>query len=127
MATIYYDSHADPKALAGKTIAIIGYGSQGHAHALNLRDSGYPVVVGLASDSRSWERAQTDRFEVREVRDAVRSADVIALLVPDQQHRTVYEQSLAPVLGRGRTLLVAHAFSVHFGEIAPPPHADVVL
>ncbi len=127
MATIYYDRDADPEALRGKTIAVIGYGSQGHAHAQNLRDSGYPVVIGLAAGSASWKRAQTDGFEVREVRDAVRAAEVIALLVPDQHHRTVYEGAIAPVMGRGRTLVVAHAFSVHFGEIEPPPDADVVL
>jgi ketol-acid reductoisomerase len=127
MATIYYDQHVDPKALANKTIAVVGYGSQGHAHAQNLRDSGYPVVVGLAAGSPSWKRAERDGFEVREVKDAVRNADVIALLVPDQHHRGVYETSIAPFLGRGKTLLVAHAFSVHFKEVTPPADVDVVM
>ncbi|OLC56108.1 MAG: ketol-acid reductoisomerase [Chloroflexi bacterium 13_1_40CM_4_68_4] len=127
MATIYYDTDVDPKALANKTIAVVGYGSQGHAHAQNLRDSGYPVVVGLAAGSPSWKRAEKDGFEVREVKDAVRNADVIALLVPDQHHRSVFESSIAPFLGKGKTLLVAHAFSVHFKEITAPSDSDVVM
>src|SRR2546425_1163665 len=127
MATIYYDTDVDPKALANKTIAVVGYGSQGHAHAQNLRDSGYPVVVGLAAGSPSWKRAEKDGFEVREVKDAVRNADVIALLVPDQHHRSVFDFSIAPFLGKGKTLLVAHAFSVHFKEITAPPDSDVVM
>ncbi len=126
MATIYYDADADPKALRGKTIAVIGYGSQGHAHAQNLRDSGYEVVVGLAAGSKSWAKAETDGFSVRETADAARNADLVALLVPDQQHQAAYER-VAPFMGKGRTLLVAHAFSVHFGEVKPHPDADVVM
>ncbi len=126
MATIYYDSDADPRALKGKTIAVIGYGSQGHAHAQNLKDSGYQVVVGLAAGSKSWEKAERDGFTVRETADAARNADVVALLVPDQQHHDAYEK-IAPFLAKGRTLLVAHAFSVHFGEVKPHPDADVVM
>src|SRR3989338_7221351 len=127
MATIYYDRDADPAAITGKTVAVIGYGSQGHAHAQNLRDSGCQVIVGLAAGSKSWQRAGRDGFEVRAVPDAVRGADVVALLVPDQHHREVYEKGIAPFLGRGRTLLVAHAFSVHFGEVKPSADIDVVL
>ncbi|MDP9266516.1 MAG: NAD(P)-binding domain-containing protein, partial [Chloroflexota bacterium] len=126
MATIYYDKDADPRGLAGKTIAVIGYGSQGHAHAQNLRDSGCDVVVGLAEGSRSRAVAERDGFAVREVADAARSADVIVILVPDPKHRAVYER-IAPSLGRGRTIVVAHAFSVHFGEIVASPEIDVVL
>src|SRR5438094_573895 len=92
MATVYYDRDADPTALRGKTIAVIGYGSQGHAHAQNLRDSGHDVIVGLQAGSRSWAKAEEDRFAVRETADAARGADVIALLVPDQHHRTAYER-----------------------------------
>src|SRR5436189_1404779 len=125
MATIYYDKDADPKALRGKTIAVIGYGSQGHAHAQNLKDSGYEVVVGLAAGSKSWEKAERDGFTVRETADAARGADVVALLVPDQHHRSAYAR-LAP-LRKGTTLLVAHAFSVHFKEIEPAPDIDVVM
>jgi ketol-acid reductoisomerase len=93
MATVYYDKDADPRALRGKTIAVIGYGSQGHAHAQNLRDSGYDVVVGLQAGSKSWAKAEQDGFNVRETGDAARNAEVVALLVPDQHHREAYEKS----------------------------------
>src|SRR5256885_17041425 len=126
MATIYYDGDADPRALAGKTIAVVGYGSQGHAHAQNLRDSGCDVVVGLAAGSRSWATAERDGFDVREVADAARNADVVVILVPDPKHRAVYE-AIAPTLGPGKTIVVAHAFSVHFKEIEARPDIDVVL
>src|SRR2546423_10823626 len=126
MATIYYDKDADPKALRGKTIAVIGYGSQGHAHAQNLKDSGYDVVVGLAAGSKSWEKAERDGFTVRETADAARNADVVALLVPDQYHKEAFEK-IAPFLTKGRTLLVAHAFSIHFGEVKPNAETDVVM
>ena len=126
-ATVYYDKDVDPKALRGKTIAVIGYGSQGHAHAQNLRDSGHQVVVGLQAGSKSWAKAESDGFSVRAVADAARSADLVAVLVPDQQHRAVYESGIKPFMGKGRTLLTAHAFSVHFKEIEPHPDADVVL
>jgi ketol-acid reductoisomerase len=125
MATVYYDDDADPRALRGKTIAVIGYGSQGHAHAQNLRDSGHEVVVGLQPGSKSWAKAERDGFTVRETADAARAADVVALLVPDQHHRTAYER-IAP-MRRGTTLLVAHAFSVHFKEVAPSDDIDVVM
>ena len=127
MATVYYDKDADPRALRGKTIAVIGYGSQGHAHAQNLKDSGHDVIVGLQAGSRSWAKAEHDGFNVREVADATRNADVVALLVPDQHHRGAYEKSIAPQLRKGMTLLVAHAFSVHFKEIEPPADIDVVM
>src|SRR5436305_15120060 len=126
MATIYYDKDADPKALRGKTIAVIGYGSQGHAHAQNLRDSGYDVVVGLAAGSRSRAKAERDGFTVRETPDAERDAELVALLVPDQHHREAYA-AVAPYMTKGRTLLVAHAFSVHFGEVRPSAEIDVVM
>ena len=127
MATVYYDTDADPRALHGKTIAVVGYGSQGHAHALNLRDSGHEVVVGLQAGSKSWAKAEHDGFTVREVADAVRNADLVALLVPDQHHRGVYERAIRPNMRAGTTLLVAHAFSVHFKEVEPSPDIDVVM
>ncbi len=126
MATIYYDTDADPRALAGKTIAVVGYGSQGHAHAQNLRDSGCDVVIGLAAGSKSWAIAERDGFDVREVADAARKADVVVILVPDPKHRAVYD-AISSSLGRGKTVVVAHAFSVHFKEIQPSPEVDVVL
>src|SRR5881296_1663300 len=126
MATVYYDKDADPRALRGKTIAVIGYGSQGHAHAQNLRDSGHDVVVGLQAGSKSWAKAEEDGFSVRETADAARNADIVALLVPDQYHKDAFA-SVAPFLGKGRTLLVAHAFSVHFGEVKPNAETDVVM
>ncbi|HEX9437438.1 MAG TPA: ketol-acid reductoisomerase [Candidatus Limnocylindria bacterium] len=127
MATIKYDADVDPKILHGATIAVIGYGSQGHAHALNLRDSGQDVVVGLAPGSKSWAKAEADGLAVREAADAARHADVVALLVPDQHHKAVYEHAIRPFAGPGRTLVVAHAFSVHFKQVVPVPGADVVL
>ena len=126
MAKIYYDSDADPQALTGKTIAVIGYGSQGHAHAQNLRDSGCSVVIGLAAGSKSRASAERDGFTVLEVAEAAKGADIIVILAPDPTHRRVYEQ-IAPSLGRGKTILVAHAFSVHFKEIDASPDVDVVL
>jgi len=126
VARIYYDTDADPEALRGKTIAVIGYGSQGHAHALNLRDSGHDVVVGLPAGSRSRAKAEADGLAVRDVKEAARNADVVVILVPDPSHRAVWEE-IAPFMGAGRTLVVAHAFSVHFGEISPTPGIDVVL
>src|SRR5207249_3952883 len=107
MATVYYDRDADPTALRGKTIAVIGYGSQGHAHAQNLRDSGHDVIVGLQAGSKSWAKAEEDRFAVRETADAARGADVIALLVPDQHHRTAYER-IKPQLRKGVALLAVY-------------------
>src|SRR5204862_6241521 len=103
MATIYYDKDVDPKALRGKTIAASGYGSQGLAHAQNLRESSYDVVVGLAAGSKSWAKAEKDGFTVRETADAARNADVVALLVPDQHHKEAYA-SVAPFMTKGRTL-----------------------
>src|SRR5207253_10815972 len=115
MAAIYYDKDVDPKVLKGKTIAVIGYGSQGHAHAQNLKDSGYDVVVGLAAGSKAWAKAERDGFTVRETADAARNADVVALLVPDQYHKQAVA-SVAPFLRNGPTRLVPHAFAIHFGQ-----------
>ncbi|MGH7700018.1 MAG: NAD(P)-binding domain-containing protein, partial [Gemmatimonadales bacterium] len=124
---VFYDDDTDPARLRERVIAVIGYGSQGHAHALNLRDSGARVVVGLRPDGASWERARADGLDVRPVADAARAGDVIMLLVPDQEARAVYEAAVAPALRPGRTLLFAHGFNVHFREITPPPSVDVAM
>src|SRR5258708_11644388 len=126
---IFYDTDADPARLKNRAVAVIGYGSQGHAHALNLRDSnvGARVIVGLRPNGPSWARARAQDLDVRAVADAARAADVIMMLVPDQEARAVYEAGVAPVLQRGKTLLFAHGFNVHFREIAPPAGVDVAM
>ena len=126
MARIYYDEDADLGVLEGRTIGVIGYGSQGHAHALNLRDSGLRVAVGLYPGSPSWERAQAAGLEVGSVEDVAREADVVMMLVPDQVQRQVYEDHVAPHVG-GKTLMFAHGFNVHFHQIDPPPDVDVSM
>jgi ketol-acid reductoisomerase len=124
---VYYDAEADLDRLLDRTIAIVGYGSQGHAHALNLRESGVRVIVGLRKDGASWKRAATEGLDVRPVAEAARAADVIMMLVPDQHARAVYEESVAPALTRGKTLMFAHGFNVHFKEIVPPDDVDVSM
>ncbi len=124
---IYYDHDADKGRLAGRTFAIIGYGSQGHAHALNLRDSGVRVVVGLRQGGGSWQKAAAAGLTVMPVADAARLADVIMMLVPDQEGRTIYDAAVGPHLSRGKTLMFAHGFNVHFKEIAPPAEVDVSM
>ena len=126
MARIYYDEDADLGLLEGRTIGIVGYGSQGHAHALNLRDSGLRVAVGLYPGSPSWERAQAAGLEVGSVADVAREADVVMMLVPDQVQRQVYEDHVAPYVG-GKTLMFAHGFNVHFHQIDPPDGVDVSM
>jgi len=124
---VYYDADADRRRLATRTFAIIGYGSQGHAHALNLRDSGARVIVGLRPGGRSAEAGRAAGLDVRPVAAACADADVIMLLVPDQDTRAVYEASVAPALGPGKTLMFAHGFNIHFGEIVPPAGVDVTM
>src|SRR5467141_3651542 len=126
---IFYDSDADPARLQNRVVAVIGYGSQGHAHALNLRDSGVGarVIVGLRPGGPSWQRARAEQLDVRPVADAARAADIIMMLVPDQEARAVYEASVAPNLRAGKTLLFAHGFNVHFKEIVPPAGVDVAM
>jgi ketol-acid reductoisomerase len=127
MAVIYYDSDASLQPLEGKTVAVIGYGSQGHAHAQNLRDSGVKVVVGLRKGSRSWERVQADGLTPMEISDAVRQADVIALMVPDTEMPALYREQVAPHLRDGVALLFAHGFNIHYRQIVPPLTVDVVM
>ena len=122
---VFYDADADPARLKGKVIAVIGYGSQGHAHSLNLRDSKARVIVGLREGGASWSRAKAEGLDVRPVAEAARAADIIMMLVPDQEARAVYEASVAGALTAGKTLLFAHGFNVHFKEIVPPADVDV--
>src|SRR5512135_1685831 len=124
-ARMYYDADADPSALAGQTVAIVGYGSQGHAHALNLHESGVDVVVGLAPTSKSRALAEEAGLRVADVADAVRTADVIMILVPDTSQKAVYDESIAPELRPGQLLMFAHGFNIHFGRIQPPADIDV--
>jgi ketol-acid reductoisomerase len=126
-ARIYYDQDADLSLLKGKKIAVIGYGSQGHAHALNLRDSGQDVVVGLYKGSRSWAKAEGDGVKVATVAEAAQMADVIMILLPDQSHRATFEESIRGALTRGKTVMVAHGFSIHFNQVVAPPDVDVSM
>ena len=126
-ARIYYDQDADLGLLRGKKVAIIGYGSQGHAHALNLKDSGQDVVVGLYKGSKSWAKAEQDGLKVMPVADAAQAGDIIMMLLPDQTQRQVYEESIKDVLVKGKTLMFAHGFNIHFGEIVPPAGVDVSM
>ena len=124
-AKMYYDADTDPNALDGQTVAIIGYGSQGHAHALNLRDSGVNVIVGLAAGSKSRAHAEAAGLRVENVADAVKAADVIMIAVPDTAQKAVYDSEIAPNLRSGQLLMFAHGFNIRFGRIAPPDFVDV--
>jgi ketol-acid reductoisomerase len=127
LTTIFYDRDADPAALAGKTVAVIGYGSQGHAHALNLKDSGVKVVVGLHRQSRRWDKVGQDGLEVMAVDEATQLADVIMILVPDELQAALYREKIGPFLNKAKTLAFAHGFNIHFGQIAPPADTDVFM
>jgi ketol-acid reductoisomerase len=127
MATLYYDKDADLALLSGKTVAIIGYGSQGHAHAQNLRDSGVKVVIGLHAGSKSAAKATADGFAVHSVAEATKAAQFIMLLLPDTKQAEVYRNEIAPNLKAGDTLMFAHGFNIRFGQIAPPENVDVSM
>ncbi len=127
MAKVYYEKDGDLKHLKGKTIAIIGYGSQGHAHALNLRDSGLEVIVGLPASSASRAKVQAQNLEVVEPAEAARRGDLIVVLIPDHAQPKVYKESIEPHLGAGKTLVFAHGFNIHFKGIVPPPNVDVIM
>jgi ketol-acid reductoisomerase len=124
-ARMYYDADADPGALAGQAVAIIGFGSQGHAHALNLHESGVDVIVGLAPASKSRAIAEEAGLRVMDVADAVRAADVIMMAVPDTSQKALYDAEIAPNLRPGQLLLFAHGFTIRFGQIVPPEAVDV--
>jgi len=127
LANIYYDRDADPAALDGKTVAVMGYGSQGHAHALNLKDSGVRVVVGLRRGSHRWNKVAEDGLEVLEVDQAATRADIVMILVPDELQAALYRQKIEPVMGKGKTLAFAHGFNIHYGQIDPDESIDVFM
>ncbi|NHC32833.1 ketol-acid reductoisomerase [Dermacoccus nishinomiyaensis] len=127
MADMFYDDDADLSIIQGKKVAVIGYGSQGHAHALNLRDSGVDVRIGLAEGSKSKQKAENEGLTVLSVADAVKEADVVVILTPDQVQRTVYANDIKPNLKPGTTLLFGHGFNIRFGYITPESDADVVM
>lgn len=127
MSEMYYDAQADLSLLEGKRVAIIGYGSQGHAHALNLHESGVDVVVGLYAGSKSWPVAEEAGLAVQAVEDAVKRSDVVMLLLPDEKQAQIYRASVAPNLKSGSYLAFAHGFNIHFGQIAPPADVNVIM
>ncbi|MBI4199453.1 MAG: ketol-acid reductoisomerase [Chloroflexi bacterium] len=125
MATIYYEKDADLSLLKDKTIGVLGYGSQGHAHALNLKDNGARVVVGLYQGSTSWEKATKAGLEVATTPDAARKADIVVMLIPDTAQASVYQKDVRPHLHAGKSLVFAHGFTIHYKTIVPPPNVDV--
>jgi len=127
LSKIYYDKDADIKIIRKKTVAIIGYGSQGHAHARNLQDSGVEVVVGLRKESAFWNRAKKDGLNVQTVPDAVKKADIVMILIPDDKQRAMYERDIEPHLKKGMALAWGHGFNIHFGQIVPPDTVDVFM
>ena len=124
---MYYDEDANLDLLAGKTVAIIGYGSQGHAHALNLKDSGVNVIVGLYPGSKSTAKAESAGLTVKNVADAAKAADFIMILLPDEVQKTIYKTEIEPNLEAGNVLAFAHGFNIHFGQVVPPTNIDVVM
>ncbi|MDF2813850.1 MAG: ketol-acid reductoisomerase [Paenibacillus sp.] len=124
--TMYYEKDADLSILSGKTVAVIGYGSQGHAQAQNLRDSGVKVIIGLR-EGRSWEQAKNDSFDVYAVSEAARLADVIQILMPDETQAKVYNEEIKPNLKKGAALVFSHGFNIHFGQIVPNKDTDVLM
>src|SRR5256884_4696675 len=127
MANIYYDADANLELIQQKRVAVIGYGSQGHAHALNMQDSGCNVVVGLPVSSKSRPKAEADGIQVMTPADAAEQADVIMILIPDQLHKEVFERDIKPGLAPGKMLMTAHGFSLHYSQIVPPADIDVAM
>ena len=124
---IFYQQDCDLQKLAGKTVAIIGYGSQGHAHALNLKDSGVNVVIGLYEGSKSWAKAEAQGLKVMTSAEAAKAADIIMILINDEKQAALYKESIAPNLTAGKTLMFAHGFNIHFGLIKPPADVNVAM
>ncbi len=127
MARLYYDADANLDLLDGKTIAILGYGSQGHAHALNLKDSGLKVIVGLYEGSPSWSKAEAEGLSVHTTAEAAKAADLIMVLLPDEVQKSIYQSAIAPNLEEGNVLAFAHGFNINFAQIVPPKTVDVVM
>jgi ketol-acid reductoisomerase len=127
MTKMYYDADADLGLLQGRTVAIIGYGNQGHAHALNLRDSGVDVVVAEPAGTPGHERAKASGFPVTDAAGATARGDIITMLLPEQLHRDVFKDSVLPALKAGKTLMFAHGFNVHYGQVVPPADVDVIM
>ena len=127
MATVYYENDADISVLENRTVGVIGYGSQGHAHALSLRDSGISVLVGLYQGSSSWEKAEGEGLTVATVDEVAQQADMMMMLVPDHLQARIYRESIQPHMKSGKTLMFAHGFNIHYGQIAPPENVDVSM
>jgi len=127
MAKIFYDQDCNLDLLKDKTVAVIGFGSQGHAHALNLRDSGINVVVGLYHGSKSWAKAESHGLKVMTADEATKVADIIMILVNDEKQPKLYKESIEPNLKEGKAIAFAHGFNIHFGQIVPPPYVDVIM
>jgi len=127
MANMYYEKDCDFSLLKGKTVAVVGYGSQGHAHALNLRDSGAEVIVGLYEGSKSMEVARAAGLRVEVTSEAVKRADIVMILVNDEKQPALYKKDIEPYLRKGATLAFAHGFNIHYGQIQPPPDSDVIM
>ena len=127
MARIFYQNDCNLQKLNGKTVAVIGYGSQGHAHALNLKDSGVNVVIGLYEGSKSWEKAEKQGFKVMTAADATKAADIVMILINDEKQAALYRESIEPNLTEGKTIAFAHGFNIHFGCIKPPKNVNVIM
>ena len=127
MNRIFYQQDCDLQKLSGKTVAIIGYGSQGHAHALNLKDSGVNVIVGLYQGSKSWAKAEQQGLTVMTAAEAAKAADIIMILINDEKQAALYKESIEPNLTEGKTLAFAHGFNIHFGCIKPPKNVNVIM
>lgn len=127
MVNMYYEEDTNLDLLKGKKVAVIGYGSQGHAHSLNLHDSGIDVTVGLYEGSKSWKKAEEAGLKVELVSEAVKNNDIIMILIPDEKQREVYKKEIAPYLTEGKALVFAHGFNIHYNQIVPPANVDVFM